>query len=125
VFSPCHAPQLLVDGEARRLGATMTGPTNRASLPLADAADPEYRARLQRALGADYQLGALLGQGGMGAVYVARDSRLDREVAVKALRHDVFPTPLVLERFQREAKALATRTFCPSTRSAKETVSPS
>jgi serine/threonine protein kinase len=72
-----------------------------------DPNELEYRERLQRALGPDYTLGELIGRGGFGSVYKAVDRKLDREVAVKALRHDLFPTPLVLERFEREAKAVA------------------
>ena len=67
----------------------------------------EYKHRLARALGDDYELGNLIGRGGFGAVYSASDKRLDRDVAVKALRHDLFPTPAILQRFEREAKAVA------------------
>jgi hypothetical protein len=72
-----------------------------------DPHEAEYRARLQTALGADFELRGLVGRGGFGSVYAAWDRKLERDVAVKALRHDLFPTPVVLERFQREAKALA------------------
>jgi tRNA A-37 threonylcarbamoyl transferase component Bud32 len=71
-----------------------------------DAHEAEYRGRLQAALGPDFELRELIGRGGFGAVYSAWDKALEREVAVKALRHDMFPTPVVLERFKREAKAL-------------------
>lgn len=74
---------------------------------MTDSNEVEYRERLQRALGPDFVLGELIGRGGFGSVYGAVDRKLDREVAVKALRHDLFPTPLVLERFEREAKAVA------------------
>ncbi|MEK7401535.1 MAG: serine/threonine-protein kinase [Gemmatimonadota bacterium] len=72
-----------------------------------DADEREYRQRLQRALGQDLELRDLIGRGGFGAVYSAWDRKLERDVAVKALRHDLFPTRLVLERFQREARAVA------------------
>ncbi len=67
----------------------------------------EYRERLQHALGAGYELRDLIGRGGFGAVYAAWDRKLERDVAVKALRHDLFPTRLVVERFQREARSVA------------------
>lgn len=67
----------------------------------------EYRERLQHALGADYELREQIGRGGFGAVYAAWDRKLERDVAVKALRHDLFPTRVVLERFQREARSVA------------------
>ena len=60
-----------------------------------------------RALGA-YVLGPLLGVGGMGEVYRARDTRLGRDVAVKILPEDVAQHPERLARFEREARILAT-----------------
>ena len=48
-----------------------------------------------------------LGEGGMGEVYRARDTRLDRDVALKVLHADVADNPARLERFQREAKTVA------------------
>ena len=73
----------------------------------AEIEEAEYRERLHRALGDGYELGELIGRGGFGAVYAAQDTKLEREVAVKALRHDLFATPQLLERFGREAKAVA------------------
>jgi len=48
-----------------------------------------------------------LGRGGMGEVYLARDTRLDRQVAIKALPAHLAQDPDRLGRFQREAKVLA------------------
>ena len=56
---------------------------------------------------AHYRLLDLVGAGGMGEVYRARDERLDREVAVKVLPDAVAADPDRLARFEREAKALA------------------
>ena len=54
-----------------------------------------------------YEILASLGAGGMGEVYRARDPRLDRSVAVKVLTSSRGATPEELERFQREARAIA------------------
>ena len=54
-----------------------------------------------------YQVHSLLGVGGMGEVYRARDTKLERDVAVKTLPHDVADDPERLARFEREARVLA------------------
>src|SRR5262249_35180293 len=54
-----------------------------------------------------YEIGALLGVGGMGEVYRARDTRLDRTVAIKVLPELFVSDPERVTRFQREAKTLA------------------
>jgi non-specific serine/threonine protein kinase len=54
-----------------------------------------------------YEIIAPLGSGGMGEVYRAKDTRLDREVAVKVLPESLAQDPDALARFEREAKAVA------------------
>ena len=54
-----------------------------------------------------YQVQALLGAGGMGEVYRARDTKLERDVAVKFLPHAFTSDPERLARFEREARMLA------------------
>ena len=54
-----------------------------------------------------YEVTALIGQGGMGEVYQARDTKLDRDVALKVLPEAFTSDPDRLARFEREAKVLA------------------
>ena len=54
-----------------------------------------------------YEVLALLGAGGMGEVYAARDTRLGRDVAIKVLSAEVASDPERIARFEREAKAVA------------------
>jgi len=56
---------------------------------------------------AHYEITGLLGKGGMGEVYRARDTRLKRDVAMKIVPTDMVEDPARLERFQREAEAVA------------------
>ena len=53
-----------------------------------------------------YEILAPLGAGGMGEVYRARDTRLDRTVAIKILSASLSDNPDARQRFQREAKAI-------------------
>ena len=54
-----------------------------------------------------YEILAPLGAGGMGDVYRAKDTRLDRLVAVKVLSSHLSADPQLLERFEREARAIS------------------
>ena len=54
-----------------------------------------------------YELGALIGAGGMSDVFIARDTRLNREVAVKVLRSDLNREQSFVTRFRKEALAAA------------------
>ena len=54
-----------------------------------------------------YEVVALIGAGGMGEVYRARDTRLDRTVALKILSQRVSPTSSARDRFEREARAIS------------------
>jgi serine/threonine protein kinase len=54
-----------------------------------------------------YEILSALGAGGMGEVFRARDTRLDREVAIKVLPELFVSDPERVARFQREAKTLA------------------
>src|SRR5437763_11905516 len=54
-----------------------------------------------------YEILAPIGAGGMGEVYKARDTRLERTVAVKVLPAHLSPSAEVRQRFEREAKMIS------------------
>src|SRR6202521_1136494 len=54
-----------------------------------------------------YEILSTIGVGGMGEVYKARDTRLDRTVAIKVLPETLAADPQFRERFDREARAVA------------------
>ncbi|MDQ1696608.1 MAG: eukaryotic-like serine/threonine-protein kinase, partial [Frankiaceae bacterium] len=60
-----------------------------------------------RLLGGRYELGAVLGYGGMAEVHHGRDVRLGRDVAIKVLRADLARDPAFQARFRREAQSAA------------------
>jgi predicted Ser/Thr protein kinase len=72
----------------------------------APPADP-LRKLLEQALGTHYRVERELGRGGMGTVYLAHESGLDRHVAIKVLPPDRAQSELYRERFRREARTAA------------------
>src|SRR5438128_12072911 len=71
-----------------------------------DMAEDRTRSLLGQRLGS-YQVAGLLGKGGMGEVYQARDTKLQRDVAIKVLPQLFAADPDRLARFEREAQLLA------------------
>jgi len=65
---------------------------------------------LPRALVGRYQLNQRRGRGGMGTVYEAIDTALDRHIAVKVIRQDLLGSAVAAERFRQEARAAASFT---------------
>ena len=68
------------------------------------SSEPRENTLVGRTL-SHYQVVSLLGAGGMGEVYLARDPRLDRTVAIKILPGDLAEDPERMHRFEREARA--------------------
>jgi serine/threonine protein kinase len=67
----------------------------------------ELQERMTHVLAGRYRVQKLLGAGGMGAVFLADDLTLEREVAIKVLPPDMSRDDRVVARFQREAKTAA------------------
>ena len=62
---------------------------------------------MKKILGERYELGAMIGTGGMADVYLAQDVRLNRQVAIKILRSDLARDPSFVTRFNKEALSVA------------------
>src|SRR5215208_6905889 len=62
---------------------------------------------VRAAVSGQYTVDRLLGQGGMGAVYLGRDKTLDRPVAIKVIKPDVAASDLIRDRFLQEARSVA------------------
>ena len=69
-------------------------------------ADPLFET-LKQSIGFQYRMERLLGRGGMGAVYLAHELALDRDVAIKVLPPEQAGTSELRERFRREARTAA------------------
>jgi len=72
-----------------------------------DGRVPVVTLPIDRTVDGKYRLDRLLGRGGMGAVYAAADTRLNRRVAVKLMLTDLFGHEKALRRFEREAQSAA------------------
>lgn len=63
--------------------------------------------RAPQMLAGRYEIGELIGRGGMAEVHIGYDTRLSRRVAIKLLREDLARDPVFLARFRREAQSSA------------------
>ena len=71
------------------------------------SSDAELRAHVERSLASSYELDREIGRGGMGIVYLARDRRLKRQVAIKLLPPELAFRSEIRTRFLREAETAA------------------
>jgi serine/threonine-protein kinase len=67
----------------------------------------DVRKRLEKAMGTNFTVGELVGRGGFAEVFSVRDNRLKRELAVKVLSPELVVNQPMLQRFRREAEAVA------------------
>jgi serine/threonine-protein kinase len=104
---------LLAAGESSaslpRARAAVAGAARSFAAASSDAApaDSILQRMLESALGQQYEIVRPLGQGGMGAVYLARERALERFVAIKGLRPELAEAHDSRERFRREARIAA------------------
>jgi len=99
----CHTPLPDNSKFCFACGADQTG--GGAATTSAELAG--LQGRLQRIVEGKYKIERMVGKGGMGAVFLAQDLTLDREVAIKVLPPDISQDPKVIQRFQQEAKTAA------------------
>jgi serine/threonine protein kinase len=99
----CHTP--LPDGSkfCYACGADVTGGGTMGATSGTDG----LMQRLQRLVEGKYRVERMVGKGGMGAVFLAHDLTLEREVAIKVLPPDISMDEHIVKRFQQEAKTAA------------------
>jgi len=99
----CHTP--LPDGSkfCYACGADVTGGGTLG----ATSGTEGLMQRLQRLVEGKYRVDRMVGKGGMGAVFLAHDLTLEREVAIKVLPPDISMDAHIVKRFQQEAKTAA------------------
>src|SRR5687767_504029 len=96
-LDPARASPLRPAGDHARNGSTPRPPVSSTNgTPAADAQE-------LRALG-DFRILRKLGEGGMGAVYLAYDGKAGRQVALKLLNDNLVSNQQYIDRFYREAK---------------------
>ncbi len=83
-------------------GAASTRPSLQSAAAVVDV-----RRRLEKSLGPNFQVGELVGRGGFAEVFQVHDNRLKRDLAVKVLSPELVVNQPMLQRFRREAEAVA------------------
>jgi serine/threonine protein kinase len=90
-----------------KCGAALSDPSAAGTTTFSGDQTEKLRTRIQESIGDAFELMELLGRGGMGIVFRAKERALDREVALKVLALDPVFAPEAYARFEREAKLAA------------------
>ena len=104
----CGAPVFTEDRYCGTCGAPRTPPPGEAAAP-AGSGDHATKllAQLKAATAGEYEIRGEIGRGGMAAVYLAYDLRLNRKVAIKVMLPELTYHEGMEERFKREARTAA------------------
>src|SRR5947208_2313517 len=97
IIEPSHASEA-----ATMLDAPVRAPGRPAPTPPASNWNASFLLPTGSVLANRYEILDLLGEGGMGAVYKARDNELDRLIALKVIRPELSSNPEILQRFKQE-----------------------
>jgi eukaryotic-like serine/threonine-protein kinase len=98
----CHTPLPIRVSQETLDESGATGDWSVAMAPQVGVAAGSGELKEGTILAGRYEILQLLGHGGMGAVYKARDSELDRTVAIKLIRPELAKNPEILRRFKQE-----------------------
>ncbi len=101
-----HLSESQLEEAARSAGSAPSSPPTPPAAPPAEKPAPPADALIGSSL-RGYRVESKLGQGGMGAVYLAVHEQLQRQVAIKVLPPAMSDDAGLISRFQREARALA------------------
>jgi GAF domain-containing protein len=91
----------------RLISQTPQSPERAAAVPTVVSTPAPGAVVVGQTVDGKYRIDELIGRGGMGAVFRARDLRLERDVAIKIVRAELVAAPEARERFRREAQMAA------------------
>jgi len=104
---PAYLDQKCPDPSLRKEVESLISTAERGDSHFLEQSELEHKALERGVMTGPYKILAPLDSGGMGEVYRAHDTKLEREVALKVLPRDFADDPTLLIRFQREAHVLA------------------